>query len=243
MTNRDFDRQDGIAYHEVISDTWEDRYNSGSFRRRFEFIRDRVLSQLVPGGHWLDAGCGTGTFSRMLLEHGAEQVTGIDGAERMIARARAAAQATNATAEVLRFERVNTVEDLPFNNASFDHAISFSVLEYVAVPERVAAEIARVLRPGGTCIVSIPNPRSAIRRTQYAARSLLEKRRGGTGGVTYLESSRFCLDPREAVSFFHPHGLKLLSVDCFDPYIPRILFTLLQPAMSFFVLKKSCRVG
>jgi 2-polyprenyl-6-hydroxyphenyl methylase/3-demethylubiquinone-9 3-methyltransferase len=38
------------------------------------------------------------------------------------------------------------------------------VLEYVQSPPRVLAELARVLRPGGRLLVSVPNRRALLRR-------------------------------------------------------------------------------
>ncbi|RNF84271.1 class I SAM-dependent methyltransferase [Montanilutibacter psychrotolerans] len=45
---------------------------------------------------------------------------------------------------------------LPFADASFDGVICLEVLEHVAAPATVAAEIARVLKPGGTAWISMP---------------------------------------------------------------------------------------
>jgi SAM-dependent methyltransferase len=47
---------------------------------------------------------------------------------------------------------------LPFEDASFDHAYSISVLEHIAEPgdERALRELARVVRPGGRVLVTVP---------------------------------------------------------------------------------------
>jgi len=47
-------------------------------------------------------------------------------------------------------------EDLPFADASFDGVFAFSVLEHTLRPWQVAAEMLRVLRPGGRLIVEWP---------------------------------------------------------------------------------------
>jgi len=45
---------------------------------------------------------------------------------------------------------------LPFADASFDHIVSFEVLEHVFNLEEVLAELMRVLKPGGMLLFSIP---------------------------------------------------------------------------------------
>ncbi len=53
-----------------------------------------------------------------------------------------------ATTDVIGF-----AEDLPFADNSFDGVFSFAVLEHVKLPFEAAAEMSRVLKPGGTLAV------------------------------------------------------------------------------------------
>lgn len=57
-------------------------------------------------------------------------------------------------------------EDLPFASASFDLAICWDVLEHVQNPERLIAELARVVRPGGRVLITAIN-RFAWRDPHY----------------------------------------------------------------------------
>ena len=48
-------------------------------------------------------------------------------------------------------------EPLPFDDASFDVVVAAELLEHLRRPDHLVAEIARVLRPGGTIAGSVPN--------------------------------------------------------------------------------------
>lgn len=119
---------------------------------------ERVLDALEPvlaarsGASVLDVGSGTGTLAVAALERwpGAE-VTGIDPSGGMleVAAQTAAARLPRDVAD--RFLRtVAPADDLPFDDDTFDAAMSSFVLQLV--PSRAAAlrEVRRVLRPDGT---------------------------------------------------------------------------------------------
>jgi 2-polyprenyl-3-methyl-5-hydroxy-6-metoxy-1,4-benzoquinol methylase len=57
-------------------------------------------------------------------------------------------------------------ERLPFADASFDLLICWDVIEHVQDPERLLAELARVLRPGGRALITVIN-RFAFRDPHY----------------------------------------------------------------------------
>jgi ubiquinone/menaquinone biosynthesis C-methylase UbiE len=61
---------------------------------------------------------------------------------------------------------VGAGEALPFAEGSFDAVICLDVLEHVQQPERVLAEMHRVLRPGGVVLTTVPN-RFAFRDPHY----------------------------------------------------------------------------
>jgi ubiquinone/menaquinone biosynthesis C-methylase UbiE len=72
-------------------------------------------------------------------------VTGIDIAENLIEHAR---QRVRAEGLVARFDQ-GDAEELPYADASFDVAVTLIGAMFAPRPERVAAEFARVVRPGG----------------------------------------------------------------------------------------------
>lgn len=100
----------------------------------------------------LDVGAGTGTLALAALERWpAIHVTGIDPSGGMLELARRAAE--ERLPEVLRAQLATAVapaDQLPFDDASFDHAMSSFVLQLVRSRKAALAEVLRVLRPGGT---------------------------------------------------------------------------------------------
>lgn len=99
----------------------------------------------VPAGQdWLDVGCGTGALSQAVIERCAPAgVTGLDPSAGFVEYARAHVQGA------ARF-MVGDAQSMPLGDGSFDAAVSGLVLNFVPRPEAAVAEMARVVRPGGT---------------------------------------------------------------------------------------------
>jgi glycosyltransferase involved in cell wall biosynthesis len=73
----------GIKYHDLLAEGWDQRYSKGGFLRRSNYFIDKIVPLLNINGRWLDAGCGSGYFARLLCDYGA-YVEGIDGSAEMI---------------------------------------------------------------------------------------------------------------------------------------------------------------
>ncbi|WP_217510726.1 class I SAM-dependent methyltransferase [Roseovarius spongiae] len=97
-----------------------------------------------PGERILDIGTGTGWAARLAAWRGAN-VTGVDIAPGMLE----AADALSAGVEPRPAFRRAAAEDLPFEEASFDGVVSTYGVIFSSKPVEAAAEMARVLRPGG----------------------------------------------------------------------------------------------
>jgi ubiquinone/menaquinone biosynthesis C-methylase UbiE len=102
------------------------------------------------GEQVLDAGCGTGNYAVALARAGF-QVTGIDYAAGMLARA--GAKVRQAPAGSLSFCRASLDRVLPFPEDRFDHVLCVSVIQAVADPRLTLKEFRRVLRPRGTLLL------------------------------------------------------------------------------------------
>ena len=104
--------------------------------------------EIVPGERVLDVACGAGQLSFPAARAGAA-VTGIDIATNSIEQAQSRAKAEGLT---IRFEE-GDAEDLPYEDAAFDVVFSLIGAMFAPRPERVAAELVRVCRPGGRIIM------------------------------------------------------------------------------------------
>jgi SAM-dependent methyltransferase len=106
----------------------------------------------VAGSRVLDIGCGTGRHTRALIESGAA-VIAADLTPAMLARARA-----NLAGHPVGWLRLALPGPLPFADATFELAVMGLVAEHVADLHGTLAEVARVLVPGGRCLLSALHP-------------------------------------------------------------------------------------
>lgn len=98
---------------------------------------------------WLDVGAGNG-FLASVVKQALPDVhsTGIDFVQEALDAATS-----------LDEKRVVDLdaEGLPFEDARFNMITCLEVLEHVVSPDRLLSEIHRVLKPGGACLISVPN--------------------------------------------------------------------------------------
>ena len=98
-----------------------------------------------PGQRWIDIGCGSGAFTALLAERCAPaELAGVDPAAAQLDFARARPMPCPAT-----FQEGDAMA-LPFEGARFDAATMALVIFFVPDPAKGVAEMARVVRPGGT---------------------------------------------------------------------------------------------
>jgi SAM-dependent methyltransferase len=106
-----------------------------------EFIARLALE---PGLRLLDVACGSGNLAIPAARAGAI-VTGVDIATNLLEQARARAESEGLT---IQFDE-GDAENLPYTDAAFDVVVSMFGAMFAPRPELVAAELARVCRPGG----------------------------------------------------------------------------------------------
>jgi demethylmenaquinone methyltransferase / 2-methoxy-6-polyprenyl-1,4-benzoquinol methylase len=115
--------------------------------------RRAMVGRLVPAGQHgqliLDVAAGTAGISMQLARRvDGARIVGVDLTEQML---RQGARNVAAAGQADRIALVNgRAEQLPFPDASFDGLTFSYLLRYVADPQATLAELARVVRPGGT---------------------------------------------------------------------------------------------
>jgi arsenite methyltransferase len=137
-----------LAFDEETAKKLEAAYRTRDVIRRRRLVREAVAA--APGERILDIGCGLGFYlTELAAEVGPEgSVAGLDRSEPMLAYAeQKAVDVPNVSLAV------GEATDLPFDDASFDAAISVQVLEYVAELDTALAELHRVVRPGGRIVL------------------------------------------------------------------------------------------
>jgi SAM-dependent methyltransferase len=132
-----------------LSEQYERHHRERRDEGDFVFVPERIplfQEAIGRGRRVLDLGCRSGAFTRHFLE--GNEVVGLD-VDRI---------ALDKAAE-LGIEPVaaNVEEPLPFDDASFDAVVAGELFEHLRFPEGVVVEVARVLRPGGVLVGSVPN--------------------------------------------------------------------------------------
>jgi SAM-dependent methyltransferase len=148
------------------SDPDPGQYRSDStdpFLREFHAINSQRVARLrslSQAGRLLDVGCGRGQFLKTARECGYD-VRGIDVSERAVAYAR---DHFGVKAEA------RSLGDVAASGERFDLVTMWHVLEHFLDPLEALGHIRRMLRPGGFCVVEVPNLRSlkfVLSRTKW----------------------------------------------------------------------------
>jgi ubiquinone/menaquinone biosynthesis C-methylase UbiE len=179
-------------------------------------------TEIEPGVRILDVACGTGNTAIPAASRGA-MVTGVDIASNLLEQAR-----TRAAAEKLKIQfDEGDAEELPYKDANFDIVLSMFGAMFAPRPERVAAELIRVCRPGGLIAMGNWTPEGFVGRSFKVSSDMLPPPPGvpapvlwgdeatvrqrfskGVASLTFTRQTlpmRFPFPPREVVALFREY--------------------------------------
>jgi 2-polyprenyl-3-methyl-5-hydroxy-6-metoxy-1,4-benzoquinol methylase len=141
-------RQDPGFFYERFAPEFDSRMNQYEVNKRIGLVFDSLLSSVeLPGRLLLDAGCGTGLFSREAVRRGAV-VTSMDVGEQLLEQVARKTDSTRVVGDLMA---------LPFPDDHFDVVLCTEAIEHTRNPLHAVHELARVLAPGGRLALTTPN--------------------------------------------------------------------------------------
>jgi ubiquinone/menaquinone biosynthesis C-methylase UbiE len=173
--------------------------------RKFARICTLVREHL-PCEAFLDAGCGDGRYLAALAVELPARKAGLDISERILETARHRVDADF---------RQGNLEAIPFADGEFDLVLSSQVIEHVLHPDAAVRELARVLRPTGTLIISTDNARSYVSKTINAPRTAVVRALGLRGVRGRVESPAVSYTDRAFRELLERGGFAVERVETF----------------------------
>lgn len=147
---------------------WSAKYAPGApLEERLARFTTPLLSLVPPPAIVVDLGCGAGNLTHHLAAAG-YRVRGLEISGAMLEVAR---QSTNAC-DVEWVHLDGDWPTLPCRTGSCDAVVASSLLEYVDRTGFVISECARILRPAGVFLCTVPDPTHPIRRAEALFRTI-----------------------------------------------------------------------
>jgi SAM-dependent methyltransferase len=143
-----------------------------------EILKQIASAQISINDNWLDVGCGIRPYEEFFPEG---TYTGVD------------VESSGRSLDLKTPDIFFDGNRLPFPDASFDGVIATQVMEHVRNPDILLSEISRVLKPGGTFLLTMPfvweeheAPYDFSRRTSFGIKALLEDHGLNVNGIIKL---------------------------------------------------------
>lgn len=134
-------------FYDSIASDFDSVMNKYEVKKRLQLVFNELSKEKLRGKKVLDAGCGTGIFSKRAYEAGS-MVTSLDIGQNLLNEVKKKCKAKLV---------IGSVTSLPFGDACFDVVISTEVIEHTENPKKAVSELARVLKPGGILVITTPN--------------------------------------------------------------------------------------
>lgn len=141
------ENKEKMYFYESFAEDFDSKMNMYDTNKRIQVVFNELLKEDISNKSFLDAGCGTGWFSKAASARGA-QVTAMDLGEGLLSKVREKTDVTTV---------VGSLMDIPFPENSFDIVMSSEVIEHTPDPKEAIKELCRVLKPGGKLILTTPN--------------------------------------------------------------------------------------
>lgn len=159
-----------------IHNEWENAYrtpeNALFYDQAFAYIAGNLEAPQTLT--MLDAGCGICDYSLRLAQHNF-RITAVDFSESVLENAEANVRA-HGFQEKITLQRENLLS-LSFADETFDCILCWGVLMHIPDIELAIAELSRVLKPGGTLVISESNMASVESRLLSGVKRLLGRQR------------------------------------------------------------------
>ena len=140
-------KEDKTYFYDSIADEFDAKMNKYDINKRLKVVYEELLTENIYGKKLLDAGSGTGWFSKYAAERGA-RVTSMDIGSNLLKKV---AQKCSSTCVI------GSILEIPFQDNSFDFIVSSEVIEHTSDPLHAFDELYRILIPGGKLVLTTPN--------------------------------------------------------------------------------------
>jgi ubiquinone/menaquinone biosynthesis C-methylase UbiE len=132
-------------------------YGQFILTRRYALAKAYAQKAFERGGFYLDVGCGNGAQTVLFAKH-FDRWTGIDVENNRLEEFRRELnrgdyEAAKAPHEILRYDG----ECIPLDDTAVDLLTCIEVIEHTRSDTHMLEELHRVLKPGGTAIITVPN--------------------------------------------------------------------------------------
>lgn len=129
---------------------FEMQYNLNSHQGKLTFD---LLKEYRKGNKILEAGCGLGNWVFMFDKMGFKSF-GIDLSSSSLKTAKEYSKKNNLNSHFLLAD----VRKIPIKDNYFDLVVSYGVIEHFVNSKDAVKEFYRLLKPGGACLITTPNP-------------------------------------------------------------------------------------
>lgn len=162
-----------VSYPDSSRDPLADLEDSSLWFQSRNLIIRTVLQHHTTATHLLDVGAGNGVVAAHLAQHGIETIAvepGLAGAEHCAARG-------------IRLAFAGHLAQLALPSESISAVGLFDVIEHIEDPSKLLAEVNRILKPGGWCLVTVPAYQSLWSQADEHAGHFRRYRRGSLDTV------------------------------------------------------------